>query len=187
YDPQGKAIRMTGVSADVSERKQVEEIRSYLAAIVESSDDAIVGKNLESCVVSWNAGAERMFGYSPAEMLGQPIARILSPSRPEEEARLLHDVRRGTIHHLETVRIHKDGHPIDVSVTVSPIRNTLGQIIGMSSVMRDVTEGKHAQNTLEQQAAVLREQAQMLDLANVLARDLEDRIILWNTGMEKMY
>ena len=187
YDAQGKAVRMTGVCADITERKQVEEIRSFLAAIVESSDDAVVGKDLESRVVSWNAGAERMFGYTAEEIIGQPINRLLSPERPEEEAQLLHDVRRGTIHHLETVRIHKHGHPIDVSLTVSPIRNARGQIIGMSSVARDITERKQAQKVLEQQATVLREQAQMLDLANVLARDLEDRIILWNTGIEKLY
>jgi PAS domain S-box-containing protein len=187
YDTHGKPLRMNGVSADVTERKIAEEIRSFLAAIVESSDDAVVGKNLESRVVSWNAGAERMFGYSAEEMIGQPIARLVSPDRPDEEPRLLRDVRRGSIHHLETVRIHKDGHPINVSVTVSPIRNARGQIIGMSSVARDITERIQAQTVLERQATVLREQAQMLDLANVLARDLEDRVILWNTGIEKMY
>jgi PAS domain S-box-containing protein len=187
YDPQGQPIRLTGVTADITERKQAENLRSFLAAIIESSDDAVVGKDLESRVVSWNAGAERMFGYSAAEMIGQPISLLLSPTRPQEEAQLLHDVRRGSIHHLETVRLHKDGHPIDVSLTVSPIRNTRGQIIGMSSVARDITERKQAESVLERQSAVLREQAQLLDLANVLARDLEDRIILWNTGIEKMY
>src|ERR1044071_5705829 len=86
-----------------------------------------------------------------------------------------------------SLRRRKDRHPIEVSLTVSPVKNARGQIVGISSIARDITQRNRAQAVLEQQAAVLREQTQMLDLANVLARDLDDRIILWNTGMEKMY
>jgi PAS domain S-box-containing protein len=186
-DSAGRPVRFVGMGLDITERKQAEEVRSFLAAIVNSSDDAIIGKNLSSVVVSWNAGAERMFGYSEAEMLGQPITRLLSPDRPDEELKVLEDVKRGDTRHFETVRIRKDGLAIDVSVTVSPIRNAAGQLIGISSIARDITDRKRSQAALERHAAVLREQAQMLDLANVMARDLEDRIILWNTGMEKMY
>src|SRR5271165_1617015 len=100
-----------------------EEARSFLAAIIESSDDAVVGKDLESKVVSWNAGAERMFGYTAAEMVGQPITRILSPDRPDEDARILEDVRRGGVHRYETVRVRKGGEPIEVSFATSPVKN----------------------------------------------------------------
>jgi PAS domain S-box-containing protein len=186
-DANGKAARFIGMTLDVSERKQAEELRSFLAAIVNSSDDAIIGKDLQSKVVSWNTGAERMFGYTEAEMIGAPITRLLSPDRPDEESNILQEVVRGEIRHFETVRIRKDGLAIDVALTVSPIKNAAGQIIGLSSSARDITDRKRAQAALERHAAVLREQAQMLDLANVLARDLEDHIILWNSGMAKMY
>ncbi len=187
YDDSGQPVRMNGVTADITERKMAEEVRAFLAAIVESSDDAVIGKDLQSIVVSWNAGAQRMFGYTAAEMLGRPITPLLSPDRPEEEARILEDVKRGGIRHFETVRLHKDGHAIEVSLTVSPIKDAHDKIIGFSSIVRDITDRKRADAALEQQAAILREQAQLLDLANVLARDLDNRIILWNSGMEKMY
>jgi PAS domain S-box-containing protein len=187
FSGDGRPIRMSGVTLDLSERKQAEEIRSFLAAIVDSSDDAIIGKDLNSRVVSWNAGAERMFGFSAAEMLGQSVTRLVSPEHPEEENRIVQRIKHDQTEHLETERIRKDGRPIAVSLTVSPIKNACGEIIGMSSIMRDITERQQAQQALEGHAAVLREQSQMLELANVLARDLQDRIILWNTGMEKMY
>jgi PAS domain S-box-containing protein len=97
------------------------------------------------------------------------------------------EARLGHIHHFQTIRLRKDGHAIDVSVTVSPIRNSLGDIIGVSSIARDISEQQRAKESLERHAAILREQAQMLDLANVLGRDMEDHVILWNAGMEKMY
>jgi PAS domain S-box-containing protein len=112
---------------------------------------------------------------------------LVSPDRPNEETDILAEVKRGFTRHLETVRLRKDGTPIDVSLTVSPVRNAAGEIIGMSSIARDITGARRAKEALERHARMLREQSQMLDLANVLARDLEDRIILWNTGMEKMY
>src|ERR1044071_6678556 len=187
YDESGKAVRMTGVILDVTERKEAEEIRSFMAAIVDSTDDAVIGKDMQGRIVSWNTGAERMFGCTAAEMLGQPVERILSPERPDEEPRILQQVKQGQMCHYETLRLRKDRHPIEVSLTVSPVKNARGQIVGISSIARDITQRNRAQAVLEQQAAVLREQTQMLDLANVLERDLDDRIILWNTGMEKMY
>ncbi len=187
YDSAGKPLRMTGVTVDITERKQAEEIRSFLVAIVESTDDAVIGKNMEGKVVSWNPAAERVYGYSPSEILGKPITMIVSPDRPQEEPDILEAIRQGQTRHYETVRIRKDRRPIEVSLTVSPIKNARGQIIGISSISRDITKTRRAQLELERQATVLREQAQMLNLANVMARDLEGHIILWNTGMEKMY
>jgi PAS domain S-box-containing protein len=186
-DESGTPNRFAGLTFDITERKKAEEARSYLAAIVNSSDDAITGKSLSGNIVSWNAGAERMFGFTEVEMLGKPITRLLSPDRPDEELQVLDDVKRGETRHFETVRIRKDGLAIDVSVTISPIKNAAGQLIGLSSIARDITERRRSQAALERHAAVLREQAQMLDLANVMARDLQDHIILWNSGMEKMY
>ena len=124
-----------------------EEMRSFLAAIVDSSEDAIVGKDLEGKVISWNAGAERMFGYPAAEMVGQSITRLQSPDRPEEEAQILEVARRGRTRHYETVRLRNDGRRIEVSLTVSPIRDARGDIIGISSTARDITEGKRAERT----------------------------------------
>jgi PAS domain S-box-containing protein len=180
-------LMLARIQQHSEDRKRIEESLAFLAAIVHSSDDAIIGKDLQSRVVSWNVGAERMFGYTAAEMIGQPITRLVSPDRPDEEPRVIEEVKRGQIRHFETVRIRKDGQPVDVSVTISPIKNAKGEIVGVSSIARDVTERKQAQQALEQHASVLREQAQMLDLANVMARDLSGNIILWNTGMEKMY
>src|SRR5262249_48007152 len=143
------------------------------------------GKDLTGTIVSWNLGAERMFGYSEKEVVGEPVNLIISPDRPDEETRVIEDVLRGQIRHFETVRVRKNGTPVEVSLTVSPVRGGEGQIIGISSIARDITERRRSQQALEQHAATLREQAQMLDLANVLARDLQDKIILWNSGMEK--
>src|SRR5262249_13515999 len=157
---------------------------SFLVAIVESTDDAVIGKDMSGRIVSWNSGAERMFGYAASEMLGQLVTKILSPDHLDEEANIIDDIRQGHILHYQTVRLRKGGQPLEVSLTVSPIKNARGEIIGMSSISRDITESRRAQVALESQASVLLEQAQMLDLANVMARDLDGHIILWNTGME---
>jgi len=187
YSDDGKPLRMVGITIDATERRQAEEVRSFLTSIVSSSDDAIIGKDLEGRVVSWNSAAETMFGYTISEVLDRPVAELLFPDRPEEERLILQEVTRGAVRHFASVRRRKDGRPIEVSVTVSPIRNSKNQIIGVSSIARDITEAKRVQQALEHHAAVLREQTQMLDLANILARDLDDRVILWNSGMEKMY
>ena len=134
-----------------------EQMRSFLAAIVDSSDDAVVGKNLEGIVVSWNAGAERIFGYSAAEMVGQPIHRLLSPDRPEEETLILKEVSGGAIRRYETVRIRKDGRPIHISLVVSPIKSASGDLVGISSIARDITERKRAEAEIRQLNAELEE------------------------------
>src|SRR5437879_2905901 len=107
-----------------------EEIQSRVAAIVASSDDAIVGTDLNGIVQSWNAGAERMFGYTAAEMIGEPITRIVPSERLHEETEILERLKRGQrVDHFETVRVHKDGTLLDVSVTISPIRDASGEVI----------------------------------------------------------
>ena len=121
--------------------KRDEAQKARLAAIVESSDDAIIGKNLDGSVTSWNAGAEKIFGYTAEEMIGQPILRLIPPERLHEEAEILASVRRGeSIRHFDTVRLRKDGSRIDISVTTSAIKDAAGKIIGASKVARDITE-----------------------------------------------
>src|SRR6516225_6640991 len=145
---------------DFSEQSKAEEDRARLAAIVESSEDAIISKSLEGIVTSWNKGARRLFGYSAEEMLGQPVSRIIPVERSEEEAQILARLRRGErVDYYETVRRHKDGRMVDVSLTMSPIRDGGGCIIGASKIARDITEQKKAEAAMRQAHGRLREQA----------------------------
>jgi PAS domain S-box-containing protein len=118
-------------------------------AIVDSTDDAIITKNLKGIVESWNPGAERVFGYSAQEMIGQPIQRLLPADRQDEEARILERLKCGErVDHFETMRLCKDGRPVDVSLTISPIRNATGEIVGASKIARDITAQKQAMSQL---------------------------------------
>jgi PAS domain S-box-containing protein len=118
-----------------------------LAAIVESSDDAIVSKNLDGIITSWNAGAERLFGYAAEEAIGQSITMVIPPDRLEEEPRILERIRRGeNVRHFETVRMRKDGSLVDISLTVSPVRDRRGRIVGASKIARDISERRAAEN-----------------------------------------
>ena len=117
------------------------EARAYLAAIVESSEDAILSKNLDGIITSCNAAVERIFGYRPEELLGQSVLKLIPPERHAEEAEILARIRRGDrVEHFETVRVRKDGRRIDLSLTVSAVRDHNGVIIGASKVARDITE-----------------------------------------------
>jgi PAS domain S-box-containing protein len=158
----GKAHHLINVATDITERKQVEaalgeseqRLRS-LASIVESSDDAIVSKNLDGIITSWNSGAERIFGYAAAEAVGQPITIVIPQDRLDEERAILTRIRRGErIDHFETIRQRKHGSLIVVSVTVSPVKNADGKIVGASKIARDITAQKRAQ---EQIATLARE------------------------------
>ncbi len=156
YDDGGAVLGAVLVFRDVSGRKRAEEDRARLAAIVESSDDAIVGKTLDGVITSWNAGAERVFGHTAAESVGQSITLIIPPERLEEERRILEMLRRGErIDHFETVRVSRDGRRLDISLTVSPIRDEGGRLIGASKVARDVTERKRAERVLAENQAQL--------------------------------
>jgi PAS domain S-box-containing protein len=128
---------------DITERKRAEEALLHLAAIVESSDDAILGKNLEGIITSWNATAERMYGYKAEEMVGQPVTLLFAPDRQDEFTQIMAHIRRGErVDHYETTRVRKDGTFLTVSVTVSPIKDSTGTIIGASAIARDITEHK---------------------------------------------
>ena len=123
---------------------------SRFVAIIESSDDAIVGKDLNGVITSWNPGAEKLFGYPAREAIGKPMLTFIPPERAHEEAEILAQIARGeSIKHLETVRVRKDGKRIDVSVTISPIKDSQGKIIGASKIARDITESKQAEQLLK--------------------------------------
>ncbi len=148
-DESGMPARLAGINIDVTERKAAEEARRHLAAIVESSEDAIVSKDLTGMVRSWNREAECLFGYSPAEMIGQPIRKIIPPELQEDEDRILATIARGErIEHFETVRVAKDGRRIDVALTISPIRDENGRIVGASKIARDITQKKQTEQAL---------------------------------------
>jgi PAS domain S-box-containing protein len=136
---------------DITERKRAEKTAIRLAAIVEFSDDAIIGKDLDGIIQSWNAGAEKIFGYSAGEMVGSPMALLIPADRPDEESQILEKIRRGeSVRNFETVRQAKDGRRIDVSVTVSPIKDSTGQIAGVSKVARDITERRRLEEQFRQ-------------------------------------
>lgn len=142
-DAQGKIASILESNRDISESKRAQETQSRLAAIVESSEDAIVSKDLDGIIINWNKAAERIFGYAAEEAIGQHITLIVPPDRLHEEADILASLRRGErIDHFETVRKRKNGTLLDISVTISPVRDARGRVIGASKVARDITERK---------------------------------------------
>ena len=149
YAEDGTVLGMNGVMQDINERKLAELAKLRLAAIVESSDDAIISKDLQGIITSWNAGAERLFGYSADEIIGQPISRLTPTQNQMEQSTILAEISRGAdIKHFETVRLRKDGSCIDVSVTISPIKDLSGTVIGASKVARDISGRKVTESKL---------------------------------------
>ena len=174
-------------ATDMLERGRAEQhlaLRAQHAAIVESSDDAIMSKTLQGVITSWNHGAQELFGYSAAETIGQPMLMLFPEGRRQEEADILAKIARGeSVDHFETVRIRKDGTRIDVSVTISPLKNARGEVIGASKIARDISERKRAEQKLLMQLArlelfslITRAIGQRQDLASifqVVVRSLE--------------
>lgn len=141
-DADGKVIRIVGTVQDITARKAAEAARAQLASIVESSNDAIISTDLAGNVTSWNNGAERLFGYAAGEITGRPVSILIPPGSDDEGPRLGQDTR---IANDETTRVRKDGRTIEVSITISPVRDESGRIIGASSIIRDITERKRAE------------------------------------------
>ena len=170
----------------------LEEVRARLAAIVESSDDAIIGKDLDGTIVSWNRGAERLFQYTAEEVIGKSVTVLIPPDRFDEEPEILGRVRRGDrVDHYETVRRRKDGTLLDISLTVSPIRDAQGKVVGASKIARDITERKN----VAKRAALDQETVRRLfELGNQclrpgdhLVENLSEMLetAMWITGAEK--
>src|SRR6187455_3635392 len=142
---------MLALVTDATDLARAEAIRLRYAAIVESSHDAIIAKTLDGVISAWNAAAERMFGYAEHEAIGQPITLIVPPDLYDEEHNILRRLRAGErVDHYETARVTKAGERIDVSLTISPLRDRTGRIIGCSKIARDVTKAKRAESALRQ-------------------------------------
>ncbi len=156
FDEAGVLVGGINVLVDITERKQADAAKAHLAAIVESSEDAIATKDLSGTITSWNAGAERLFGYTAQEAVGQPVTMLMPPDRVNEEPGILERIRNGErVDHYETVRRRKDGTLLHISLTVSPIRDAQGRIIGASKVARDITRRTQAEQALRDHARIL--------------------------------
>jgi PAS domain S-box-containing protein len=202
----GKKL-FTVILRDVTERVQADAVRERLAAVVDSSDDAIISKTLAGTISTWNRGAEKIFGYTSSEAVGQPMLMLFPPDRITEETDILERIRHGgSVEHFETVRLRKDGTRIDVSATISPIKDRSGTIVGASKIARDITERKQAEERLAGQAEELSRQTiellrsqvalenQTLMLQSVLdsieeglvAADETGKFLLWNPAATRI-
>jgi PAS domain S-box-containing protein len=186
-DAAGKLTHFISLIEDITERRSFDEAQARLAAIVASSDDAIISKNLNGIITSWNAGATRIFGFTPAEVIGRSVTLLIPPELQDQETAILKRLRKGErIDHFETVRVTKSGQRLDVSLTISPIRDSKGRIIGASKVARDITERKRFQDAL-------RESQAQLDLALESSRtamfdwDLIELRGKWNEQLAALY
>jgi PAS domain S-box-containing protein len=150
-EAKGEASQIIVTYRDVTEHRQIDEARNRLAAIVESSEDAIIGKSDTGVVTSWNQGAEKLFGYAATEMIGRSIKHLLPADRQHEEEEILSQIRQGkSVDHFETVRVRKNGGLVHVSLTISPIRDAKGKIIGASKIVRNITGRKQMERQLQQ-------------------------------------
>jgi PAS domain S-box-containing protein len=190
----------TVILRDVTERKQVEQMRDRLAAVVDSSDDAIISKTLDGTIAAWNRGAEKVFGYSASEAVGKPILMLIPSDRVGEEATIMTRMKGSqSMEHFETVRVRKDGMKIDVSVTISPIRDSHGVVVGASKIARDISERKQTEVRLAAQAAEVAHSRQALEtqklmlqsvlnsmVEGIVATDEQGKFILWNPAAEEI-
>jgi PAS domain S-box-containing protein len=179
-DDEGRIIGWIASIVDVTDRKSARDVRMLLASIVESSFDAIITKDLDGIVTSWNGAAERLFGYTASEMIGKPIRLLIPAERQSEEDEILARLRHGErIDHFETIRIAKNGRRLNISLTISPVRNASGTIVGASKIARDVTEMRAAEaervRLLEENAAVTEA---LNDVGAIVASDLNRERVL---------
>ena len=182
-DKRGKITGAINCLFDITERKSAETAAMRLAAAVQSSHDAIAAKTLNGIITDWNQSAERIFGYKQKEIIGKSVLTLIPKDRHGEEEEILRRIRRGeSLDHYETVRRRKDGRLIDVSLTISPIKDPKGEIVGVSEIARDITNQKQTERRLT-------EQARLLDLTSdaIIVRDHRDRIVYWSRGAQAMY
>jgi len=179
----GQLLGFASISRDITVRRQSEETRQRLAAIVEFSHDAIIGESLEGVITSWNRGAEATFGYTADEVVGKPITVLAWPGYEDDMRELVRRIGADeVIERYETLRRHKDGRRLVIALTLSPIRDGSGKLIGISKIARDITQQKEREE-------LARRQAQLLDQAYepILVRDPRNRIVYWNKGAERFY
>jgi PAS domain S-box-containing protein len=186
-DSNGQIQRWVGTWTNIEDRKQGEDRIWELVSIVRNSQDAIIGKTLDGIITTWNLGAEHLFGYCAEEMIGQPVSMLIPEARLEEETNILAQMRRGErFDHYETVRRHKDGHLIDVSLTVSPIQDGAGRLIGASKIARDITERKQFEKRLQESQARFEAVIESA-MDAIIAIDETQRVVLFNAAAEKMF
>jgi PAS domain S-box-containing protein len=177
------AVEVTSQVLEKAERDKRGRASSLLSAIVDSSDDAIISKTLDGVITSWNKSAERLFGYTSEEAVGRHITLIVPEDRRDEEVKILERLKRGErIDHFETLRRRKDGSLLSLSLTISPVKDDAGRIVGASKVARDITERKEIEQALT-------ERARLLDLSSdaILVRDGADRVTYWNQSAYRLY
>jgi PAS domain S-box-containing protein len=165
FNTAGKVIGAINMLVDITDRKNIEERKEHFAAIIQSSDDVIISKTLDGIITSWNNSAERIFGYTPQEMIGKHITRIIPIDRMDEETKILARLKRGErIDHFETKRITKDGRLLDISLSISPIKNSEGIIIGASKIAHDITAQKKAEQLIRESEERLRLAVEITEL-----------------------
>jgi PAS domain S-box-containing protein len=173
-----EGVLVTSAIRDITDRKLMDETRFRLAAIVESSNDAIISENLDAVITSWNAAAQSIFGYTEEETVGQPITVLIPPELRDEENKILARLRAGErIEHFETIRVTKTGKKVKVSLTISPIRDSTGKIVGFSEVVRDITERKLAEEALRESEQQFRTLAEAIPQLCWMARG--DGYVFW--------
>jgi PAS domain S-box-containing protein len=171
------------VTRDITKRTEAETAQRRLAAIIESSEDAIASKDLEGIITSWNKSAEKLFGYKAEEIIGRPVTLIIPPELHDDEPLILGKIRAGErIEHFQTVRLHKDGRRIDVSLTVSPIRDNGGKIVGAAKIVRDITRQKKLEDAARRLAAIV----ESSDDA-IASKDMNGIITSWNRSAERLF
>jgi two-component system, cell cycle sensor histidine kinase and response regulator CckA len=186
-DRSGAIMGASQIARDITDHMRAEEVRERLAALVESSDDAIISKNLDGTITAWNPGAENLFGYSASEAVGQPIQILLPPERGDEESEIQARISRGErLEHFETVRLQKDGKRVEVSVTISPIRDRSGTIVGASKIARDISERKCAEEELRKSEERFSKAFRQSPLAIVISTEEDERYLDVNESFLNM-
>ncbi|MFZ3166678.1 MAG: PAS domain S-box protein, partial [Candidatus Methanoperedens sp.] len=186
-DEAGNITGTLSSGEDITDHKGAEKRLSLLASIVDSSDDAIIGKTLDGIIVSWNRGAQKIYGYSADEVRGKSISILVPPDHPDESLQLLERIRKGQrIEHYETIRMRKDGKKICAFLTISPIKDATGKIIGASTIAWDITDQKRIEIALRESEARFRSITQSATDA-IISADSDDNIISWNKGAQTIF
>ncbi|HEX8367932.1 MAG TPA: PAS domain S-box protein [Pyrinomonadaceae bacterium] len=194
FQADGTLSEWIGAVTDITDRKeaesarrQIDKTKAHLAAIIESSSDAIISKDLNSVITTWNKGAEKIFGYTAAEAIGKSVTMLMPPNRIDEEPQILKRIKRGeSMEHYETRRRRKDGTDIDISLTVSPIRDDDGNIIGASKIARDITEHKEAEEALRESQAIL-SLSMRSSRMGAWVQDIKTDYVWWSEELEEIF
>jgi PAS domain S-box-containing protein len=172
---------------DITDQKKAEEARFRHTAVIESSDDAVASATLDGIIVSWNTGAQKIYGYTEGEAVGKPVTILVPPELPDEEHKILETLKAGgRIEHFETVRVTKTGKRINVSLTISPIKDSSGRTVGISGIARDITERKRAEESLHASEERLR-LAQQAACIGTFEWDIRTGVDTWTPELEAMY